>query len=80
MAGASPEAIAFARESHPAYPHPPQLLPGRHSLMATSLSSTSTSNTYPATPSKIPITRPVTPTMAAAIIIPVIILYCHLLY
>ena len=69
----SPLAMADAKASHPAYPQPPQLLPGNASLMATSYSSTSTDNNLPAIPSAIPIINPTPPTMATAYKIPVIV-------
>ena len=55
MAAASPE--------HPAYPQPPQLLPGSTSSIASSLGSTSTLNFSPEIPTA--------PTTKAAIIIAV---------
>ena len=70
--GISPFAMAAASPSHPGYPHPPQLFPGRSSLTAISFSSTSTLNFSPATPRRIPITIPTPATTATAINIPVI--------
>ena len=64
---ASPFAIAHARPSHPGYPQPPQLLPGRSSRIAISFSSTSTLNFSLATPRRIPAKIPTTLTTAAAI-------------
>ena len=70
--GASPAAIAFAKASHPAYPQPPQLFPGRNSLTSISFSSTGTANAFAANPKRSPIRRPIKPTTTAAIITPVI--------
>ena len=72
---ASPAAIAFASASQPAYPQPPQLLPGSSALTSISFWSTSTANFFPINPRKSPRRRPVTPTAQAAIIIPIIIQY-----
>ena len=44
LALASPFATALANPSHPGYPHPPQLAPGRTSLTATAFGSISTAN------------------------------------
>jgi len=68
---ASPLAIALARASQPAYPQPPQLLPGSASLIAISFSSVFTSKALPAKPRSNPIINPVPPTRQVAIIIPV---------
>ena len=72
--GASPFAIAAARPEHPAYPHPPQLLPGSSARIASSFSSTSTANFLPAIPRKTPMNTPVPPTISAAINTPVILI------
>ena len=69
---ASPAAIAFASASQPAYPHPPQLLPGSSALTSISFWSTSTANFLPMNPRKRPRIKPTMLTTAAAIIIPVI--------
>ena len=65
---ALPEAIASARPSQPGKPHPPQFAPGSSSRTAICFSSTSTSNTTPAIPRKIPINTPTAATTAAAMI------------
>ena len=69
---ASPFAIAAARPEHPAYPQPPQLFPGSTPRIASSLSSTSTANFFPASPRNTPMNKPVPPTITAAIITAVI--------
>ena len=69
--GASPFAIAAASPEHPAYPQPPQLLPGSTSSIASSLGSTSTLNFSPEIPRKNPRIIPTAPTTKAAIIIAV---------
>ena len=73
--GASPAAIALASASQPANPQPPQLFPGRHSLTATSFSSTGTLNFSEAMPRRMEITSPVPPTTTAARIIPLILIF-----
>ena len=72
---ACPMAMAFARASQPAYPQPPQLLPGRHSLTATSFSSMGTLNFSDAIPRRTEITSPVPPTITAASTIPILLIY-----
>lgn len=71
---ASPFTIAAASPEHPAYPQPPQLLPGSASHTFVSRSSTSTANFCPATPRNTPMNRPTPPTIRAANIIPVILI------
>ena len=70
--GASPFTMALARPEHPAYPHPPQLLPGKTSKIASSRGSTSTLNFSPEIPRKNPRIIPTHPTTSAATIIAVI--------
>jgi hypothetical protein len=79
LTGASPFTIAAASPEHPAYPQPPQLFPGRASVTATSLSSTSTLNFSPETPRKNPIKIPTPPTTTAAKIIAVTFIVFFLL-
>jgi len=67
--------LVCARPEHPAKPQPPQLFPGRAANTASSFSSTSTLNLMPATPRNSPTKMPTIPTQAAAIRIPVILIY-----
>lgn len=69
----SPFAIAAAKPSQPGNPQPPQLFPGSSSLIAASVSLTSTAKNFPAIPKTIPIISPTPPTIRTAKSIPFIV-------
>ena len=57
----SPATIDLAIASHPASPHPPQLAPGKFSLIIFTRSSTATANFLAAIPRPTPKRRPMPP-------------------